>query len=151
MQRSQQRILTTHTGSLPRPRPLLDLLIRQEREEQIDTGEFDRLTEVAVKDVIDKQLTAGIDIGNDGEQPRSGFAGYVTQRMIGFGGGATRPPWRDFVDFPDFAELMQQRIANLKLAATFTTPQVIAEIQYKDLSAATHECDLFLRCTQTQP
>jgi hypothetical protein len=43
---------------------------------------------------------------------------------------------------------MQQRIANLKLAATFTTPQAIAEIQYKDLSAATHECDLFLRCAQ---
>ena len=83
MQRSQQRILTTHTGSLPRPRPLLDLLIRQERGERIDKGEFDRQSEEAVKGVIDKQLTAGIDIGNDGEQPRSGFAGYVTQRMIG--------------------------------------------------------------------
>lgn len=151
MQRSQQRILTTHTGSLPRPRQLLDLLIRQDRGEHIDTGEFDRLSEAAVKEVIAKQLAAGIDIGNDGEQPRSGFAGYVTQRMTGFGGGAQRPPWRDFIDFPDFAELMQQRIANLKLAATFTTPQAIAEIQYKDLSAATHECDLFLRCAQAQP
>jgi 5-methyltetrahydropteroyltriglutamate--homocysteine methyltransferase len=92
MQRSQQRILTAHTGSLPRPRQLLDLLIRQERGEQIDTGEFDRLSEAAVKEVITKQLAAGIDIGNDGEQPRSGFAGYVTQRMTGFGGGAQRPP-----------------------------------------------------------
>src|SRR4026208_669344 len=128
MQRSQQRILTTHTGSLPRPRPLLDLLIRQERGERIDTVEFDRLTEAAVKDVIDKQLTAGIDIGNDGEQPRSGFAAYVTQRMIGFGGGATRPPWHEFVDFPDFAELWQQRMAQVKTTAAFTTPQAIAEI-----------------------
>lgn len=85
MQLSQQRILTTHTGSLPRPRPLLDLLIRQDRGEHIDTGEFDRQVEDAVKGVIDKQFTAGIDIGNDGEQPRSGFAGYVTQRMTGFG------------------------------------------------------------------
>ena len=151
MQRSQQRILTTHTGSLPRPRPLLDLLIRQERGERIDTVEFDRLTEAAVKDVIDKQLTAGIDIGNDGEQPRSGFAGYVTQRMIGFGGGATRPPWHDFVDFPDFAELWQQRMAQVKTTAAFTTPQAIAEIEYTDLSAATQECDLFLRCAQAQP
>ncbi|MGE0820662.1 MAG: methionine synthase [Candidatus Binatia bacterium] len=151
MHNSQQRILTTHTGSLPRPRPLLDLLIRQERGEAIDQGAFDRLAEESVKNVIAKQLTAGIDIGNDGEQPRSGFAGYVTQRMKGFGGGAERPPWQDFIDFPDFAELMQQRITNLKLAATFTTPQAIAEIQYTDLSAATQECDLFLRCAQAQP
>jgi len=139
MQRSEQRIFITHTGSLPRPHGLLDLLIRQDKGEPIDTGEFDRLSEAAVKGVIAKQLEAGIDIGNDGEQPRSGFAGYVTQRMTGFGGGAQRPPWRDFIDFPDFAELMQQRIANMKLAATFTTPQAIAEIQYKDLSAATYE------------
>lgn len=150
MQRSQQHILTTHTGSLPRPQSLLDLLIRQDRGEAIDQKEFDRLSEAAVKDVINKQLAAGIDIGNDGEQPRSGFAGYVTQRMKGFGGGATRPPWRDFIDFPDFAELMQQRMKNLKLAATFTTPQAIAEIQYTDLSAATQESDLFLRCAQAQ-
>ena len=151
MQRSQQRILTTHTGSLPRPRPLLDLLIRQERGENFDKGEFNRQIEEAVKRVIDKQLTAGIDIGNDGEQPRSGFAGYVTQRMTGFGGGATRPPWRDFVDFPDFAELWQQRMAQVKTTAAFTTPQAIAEIQYTDLSAATQECNLFLRCAQAHP
>jgi len=148
MQRSQHRILTTHTGSLPRPRPLLDLLIRQDRGETIDIGEFDRLTEAAVKSVIDKQLAAGIDIGNDGEQPRSGFAGYVTQRMAGFGGGATRPPWRDFVDFPDFAELWQKRMAHITTAAAFITPQAVAEIEYTDLSAAMQECDLFLRCTK---
>ena len=151
MQHSQQRILTTHTGSLPRPQQLLDLLIRQDKGEQIDIQEFDRLSEAAVKDVIGKQLTAGIDIGNDGEQPRSGFAGYITQRMTGFGGGAQRPPWRDFIEFPDFAELMQQRMKNLKLAATFTTPQAIADVQYTNTNPATQECDLFLRCAQTQP
>ena len=150
MQHSQQHILTTHTGSLPRPRSLLDLLLHHDRGEHIDIEEFDRLTEAAVKDVIDKQLAAGIDIGNDGEQPRSGFAGYVTQRMTGFGGGATRPPWRDFVDFPDFAELWQKRLAQVKTTAAFTTPQAVAEIQYNDLSAATQECDLFLRCAQAQ-
>ena len=58
MQGSHQRILTTHTGSLPRPRPLLDLLLRQDREETIDKREFDRQIEEAVKGVIDKQLTA---------------------------------------------------------------------------------------------
>src|SRR5215813_4284277 len=151
MQGSQQRILTTHTGSLPRPRPLLDLLIRRERGERVDEGEFTRQVEEAVKTVIDKQFAAGIDIGNDGEESRSGFAGYVTQRMTGFGGGATRPPWRDFVDFPDFAALWQKRMAHQTTAAALTTPQAIAEIEYNDLSAAAQECEIFVRCAQAHP
>ena len=151
MHSSQQRILTTHTGSLPRPRPLLDLLLRQDRGEPIDKKEFDRQVETAVKGVIEKQLTAGIDIGNDGEEPRPGFAGYVTQRMTGFGGGAARPPWRDFVDFPDFAALWQKRMAHQTTAAIMTTPQAIAEIEYTNLNAAEQECDLFLRCAKETP
>jgi 5-methyltetrahydropteroyltriglutamate--homocysteine methyltransferase len=151
MQGSQNRILTTHTGSLPRPRPLLDLLIRQERGEAIDKEAFDRQVEEAVKRVIEQQLAAGIDIGNDGEEPRPGFAGYVTQRMTGFGGEATRPPWRDFVDFPDFAALWQQRLAQQTTAAVLTTPQAIAEVAYTNLDAAAQECDLFTRCATTFP
>jgi methionine synthase II (cobalamin-independent) len=107
--------------------------------------------EEAGKGVLAKQLAAGIDIGHDGEEPRSGFASYVTQRMTGFGGVGTRPPWRDFVDFPDFAALWQQRMAHQTIAAAFTTPQAVAEIDYTDLSAAEQECDLFVRCSQSQP
>jgi len=142
---NHQRIQITHTGSLPRPPRLLELLIRLERNEQYDQPEFDSLVCAAVQDVVRNQLEAGIDIGNDGEQPRTGFAGYVTQRMKGFGGGASRPPWRDFVDFPDFAELWQKRMAHATVAATFTTPQALAEIEYTDLSGAIAECDLFLQ------
>ena len=150
MDAGKHRILTTHTGSLPRPSRLLELLICQERGEYFDRDEFDRLVELAVKNVIERQLEAGIDIGNDGEQPRTGFAGYVAQRMTGFGGGASRPPWRDFVDFPDFAELWQKKMAHATIAATFTTPQAISEIQYTDLNAAIEECDLFTRCVAEQ-
>lgn len=150
MNKNRRRILTTHTGSLPRPPRLLELLICQERRENFDQEEFDRLTELAVKDVIKKQLEAGIDIGNDGEQPRSGFAGYVTQRMTGFGGEASRPAWRDFVDFPDFADLWQKQMAHATVAATFTTPQALAEIEYTDLNDAIEECDLFTRCAESQ-
>ena len=73
MKKSDTRILTTHVGSLPRKAALSDLLIRQERDEKIDVAELDRLAEQAVKHVIEKQLEAGVDIGNDGEQPRIGF------------------------------------------------------------------------------
>ena len=73
MKKSDSRILTTHVGSLPRKAALSNLLIRQEHDEKVDVAELDRLAEQAVKHVIEKQLEAGVDIGNDGEQPRIGF------------------------------------------------------------------------------
>ncbi|HET8669094.1 MAG TPA: hypothetical protein VFM05_00260, partial [Candidatus Saccharimonadales bacterium] len=70
MKKSDSRILTTHVGSLPRKAALSDLLIRQEHDEKVNVAELDRLAEQAVKHVVEKQLEAGVDIGNDGEQPR---------------------------------------------------------------------------------
>ena len=147
MHRSEQRILTTHVGSLPRPRPLTDLLIRQERGEAIDQAEFERQVEAAVRMVVDKQLAAGVDVGSDGEEPRPSFATYVTQRMSGFGGKGVRPPWQDFVEFPDFAELWQARISQMGGAEILQPPKAVADVAYTDLSAAERECALFLRCT----
>ena len=86
MQRSEHRILTTHVGSLPRSAVLRDLLIRHERGEQIDEQALAGETQAAVERVVARQLQAGIDVGNDGEQPRVGFSTYVAQRMHGFGG-----------------------------------------------------------------
>ena len=83
MQTSDQRILTTHVGSLPRPRPLADLLIRQERGEAIDASDLQRQVEAAVDEVVRGQLDAGIDVGNDGEQPRVGFQTYVAPTHAG--------------------------------------------------------------------
>jgi 5-methyltetrahydropteroyltriglutamate--homocysteine methyltransferase len=115
----------------------------------IDAAERDRQIEAAVKNVVHKQLEAGIDIGNDGEQPRVGFQTYVAQRMQGFGGESTRPRPRDFVEFPDYAAILQARRRNA--AKIFNAPQAIAEVQYTDLSPAANECDLFLRCTDEWP
>lgn len=151
MQRSTHRLLTTHVGSLPRTRSLIDLLIRQERGEAIDEEEFARQVEAATKSVIDKQLTAGIDIGNDGELSRPSFATYVAQRMTGFGGVGIRPPLRDVVEFPDFAALWQARVAHMGMNAILSTPQAVAAVEYTDLSAAEQECALFSRCTQEHP
>ncbi|GIX48511.1 MAG: methionine synthase [Candidatus Tectimicrobiota bacterium] len=149
MQRSERRLLTTHVGSLPRPPALADLLIRQEQGEAIATEERDRLVAAAVAHVVQKQLEVGIDIGNDGEQPRVGFQTYVAQRMQGFGGESARPRPRDWVAFPDYAALLQARRRHT--AKIFNAPQAIAEVVYTDLSAATAECDLFLQCCAAQP
>ena len=149
MQTSEQRILTTHVGSLPRPRPLADLLIGQERGEAIDEADMQRQIEAAVAMVVREQLAAGIDIGNDGEQPRVGFQTYVAQRMQGFGGESARPQPQDWQDFPDYAAIIKAR--RRSAAKIFNAPQALAEVQYTDLSAAENECAVFLRSTEQAP
>src|SRR5215472_16128988 len=67
---STDRILVTHVGSLPRPPTLSELLIRQEAGETIDVSELARQVEIATAHVIEKQVEAGVDVGNDGEQSR---------------------------------------------------------------------------------
>src|SRR5712691_8736893 len=109
MHKSDSRILTTHVGSLPRNPTLTDLLILQEQEQAIDPAELARQTEMAVRHVIQKQLEAGVDVGNDGEQPRIGFQTYVPQRMRGFGGESKRPTPQDMREFPAYARMWQTR------------------------------------------
>jgi 5-methyltetrahydropteroyltriglutamate--homocysteine methyltransferase len=145
MLKSDSRILTTHVGSLPRNAVLADLLIRQEQGETIDHAELERRAEAAVRYVIHKQLEAGIDIGNDGEQPRIGFQTYVPQRMRGFGGESKRPTPQDMREFPGFAKMLQTR--GMMRAKVFNAPQAVAEIQYEDLSGVQKECALFLQAT----
>jgi len=149
MQKSDARILTTHAGSLPRNAILSDLLIRQEQGEKIDRGELDRQAEAAIGHVIQKQLEAGVDIGNDGEQPRIGFQTYVPQRMKGFGGESKRPTPQDMREFPDFVKIMQRR--DVMRAKVFNAPQAMAEVQYEDLNAVQQECAFAKRGMDTAP
>lgn len=144
MHTSDSRMLTTHVGSLPRSAALADLLIDQEQGKDIDLAELRRQAELAVQHVIQKQGESGVDIGNDGEQPRIGFQTYVPQRMKGFGGESKRPTPQDMKEFPDFVALMQKR--QMARAKVFNAPQAIAEIAYEDLSAVQEECALFQRC-----
>jgi 5-methyltetrahydropteroyltriglutamate--homocysteine methyltransferase len=149
MRTNETRMLTTHVGSLPRPPRLTELLLQQERGEVIDEAELTRQVEMAVEAVVRKQLEVGIDIGNDGEQPRVAFHTYVAQRMRGFGGGWVRPVRRDVTEFPDFAAMWRARQQGT--ARPRQMPQAVAEVGYTDLRDAEQECDLFLRCTESQP
>jgi 5-methyltetrahydropteroyltriglutamate--homocysteine methyltransferase len=149
MQKSEERMLTTHVGSLPRNPKLRDLLVRQDRGEVIDEAELSGEIEAAVQRVVRKQLEVGIDIGNDGEQPRVGFSTYVGRRMRGFGGESRRPPAREMADFPDYAAMLEfRRRAGARIN---NAPQAVADVQYGDLSEAAKECDLFLRSLKALP
>ncbi len=145
MKRSEHRILTTHVGSLPRPPALRDLLVRQDRGEAVDGGALAREAEAAVRYVISRQLDAGVDVGNDGEQPRVGFSTYPARRMRGFGGASKRRMSRDMAEHPDYmARLARQRSGAARIN---DAPQAVAEVAYTDLGEATAECELFQRAT----
>jgi 5-methyltetrahydropteroyltriglutamate--homocysteine methyltransferase len=146
MLRSNERILTTHVGSLPRPKALSDLLLRRENGEAIDETLLAKHTEAAVAEVVQKQREAGIDIGNDGEQPRVAFNTYVARRMRGFGGQGQWIVPQDVSDFPDFMEMYRAH-----RSSGAAPPQAVAEVEYIDLSEAEAECELCLRYTATPP
>ena len=105
MKRSETRILTTHTGSLPRSPELQDLLRRREDQQSFDEAAFQASIRDAVGDILDRQQNAGVDVVNDGEQGRSQYATYVKERLTGFEGErmVRSRPRLDDDDFPDFA------------------------------------------------
>src|SRR5919205_2055496 len=109
MRWSENRILTTHTGSLPRPPELTRLYVRRMRGESVDPAELERLGQEALRWVVRKQAEAGVDIGNNGEQQREGFFLHVRHRMTGFGGSWKRWPRADVEGYPVFKRMLEQQ------------------------------------------
>ena len=83
MKTSKDRILTTHTGSLPRPKPLIDLVMKRERGEMIDTAAFAAETAKAIDDIVAQQTAAGIDVVSDGEMSKPSYTTYIRHRVSG--------------------------------------------------------------------
>jgi 5-methyltetrahydropteroyltriglutamate--homocysteine methyltransferase len=107
MKRSTDRILTTHTGSLPRPPDLLQILEGRDQREARAQPEYAPRVEAAVKESVRKQIEVGIDIPNDGEMGRVAFSWYATERMTGFDGPGRSVMQRvEAQMFPEFYESM---------------------------------------------
>lgn len=109
MKRSTDRILTTHVGSLARPKELLDTMREKENGRPYDADLFARQVRDAVADRVRQQVENGIDIVTDGEMSKVSFLGYVKDRLGGFevDMGPTRhaPSWqKEIDDFPDYYE-----------------------------------------------
>ena len=141
MRTSEGRFLTTHAGSLPRPRALAELHGRRSRGEPVDAEEFRRAVEEATASCIAAQQEAGIDVGNDGEQARESFFTYVQHRLTGFGGTSSRPVMRDLLDHPDVVELMAPRRARTQVDLLHA-PAAIGEVIYRDTGEVEAECAL---------
>ncbi|MGH7926147.1 MAG: hypothetical protein ACREQH_16310 [Candidatus Binatus sp.] len=105
MLRSENRILTTHTGSLPRREALTAMLVKSSRGEDLDRAAMLHEIDESTRHVVQKQLEAGIDVGNNSEQSRESFFTYVRDRMTGFGGRSERAIMRDIVRYPSFLKL----------------------------------------------
>ena len=110
MRRSEDRILTTHTGSLPRPSELTRLYVRRARGESVDPAEIERLGQAALHGIVRKQAEAAVDIANNGEQQREGFFLHIRHRMSGFGGSWQRRTRADALRYPLFRQMMEQQL-----------------------------------------
>ena len=84
MQTSTDRILTTHTGSIARPDGLIELMRARENGLPYDREAFEARATAAVEECVRRQVEAGLDVINDGEQRKSGFTTYLKERLAGF-------------------------------------------------------------------
>jgi len=141
---SRDRILTTHVGSLPRNERLSDLLVAQEEGKPYDAKVMDAEMDAAVRHVVKKQMDAGIDVGNDGEQRRIGFQTYVPQRMTGFAGVSKRRRGIEFEEFPELIAYLMRRFPNPPKSQQ-GAPEAQADLKYKDMKPITDEVQGFKR------
>jgi 5-methyltetrahydropteroyltriglutamate--homocysteine methyltransferase len=137
VKRSEGRILTTHTGSLPRPEALSTLLVSQSRGEPVDPDTFRSEVDAATGRTVRRQKESGVDVANNGEQSRVSFSTYVTFRMSGFGGLAERRVPKDQSEFPTSA--VWSTGVNLR-----STPKCVGPVHYERLDEVEKECDEFL-------
>jgi 5-methyltetrahydropteroyltriglutamate--homocysteine methyltransferase len=105
---STSRILTTHTGSLPRPPAVVDLMLAEWNAPGTKTAALAEAVDQAVSDVVARQVAAGLDIINDGEQGRLDYTVHVKDRLTGFDGPSATPLGTGEAQFPELALILQQ-------------------------------------------
>jgi 5-methyltetrahydropteroyltriglutamate--homocysteine methyltransferase len=144
MQKSAERILTTHTGSLPRPAELTRLYALRSAGKAVDETEIDRAGGDAVRQAVQKQRAAGIDVGNNGEQQRDSFFLYLKTRLSGLGGSWQRPSRADVDRYPQFKRMWEEQHASkTQVSALGGLPKAIGDVRYLEARAINDECRYF--------
>ena len=144
MLHSAHRILTTHTGSLPRPASLTALYAKRAAGEAVDEAAIVAEGKAATRHVVRKQIEAGIDVGNNGEQMREAFFLYVRHRMTGFGGSWHRKPFADVARYPGFRAWGDVLATGRPSVSNRDgVPEAIGAVEYLDPVLVRAECDEF--------
>ena len=130
MKTSSERILTTHVGSLPRSAAVTDVLFKRDAGEATPDG--DAVIAEAVREVVKRQVDAGIDVVSDGEMSKISYATYIKDRLTGFDGDTPREPGLDLIEFPR----IMQRLAATGATAKYKRPRCVASISVKDMTPA---------------
>jgi 5-methyltetrahydropteroyltriglutamate--homocysteine methyltransferase len=126
------------------------MMVRKSRREDVDPAALSGAIEQATRYVVARQLEVGIDVGNNGEQPRESFFTYVQHRLSGFGGASERPIMRDIVHFSSFLDLKLPEFSRTTVSL-MNAPKALGEVRYADRSAVEHECADYLRIHGDQP
>jgi 5-methyltetrahydropteroyltriglutamate--homocysteine methyltransferase len=136
MKRSIDRILTTHTGSLPRTPKVIELLLADQHNRGARKAELNAAVREAIAHVVEKQIECGIDVINDGEQGRTDYTVHVLERLAGFAGESTPPLGTGDPEFPELAQLLTH------FASPFQyRPGCTGEVSWKDWTAAQADID----------
>lgn len=137
MNRSTERFLTTHTGSLPRPEDLIRMMYAKEEGVPVDKAALAARIRLAVAEVVKKQADAGVDLINDGELSKPSYATYIKDRLDGFGGTSNSFVYQDLVDFPNLAK----KVFGDPGRSRRKTPACDAPITVRDAQAALTDAD----------
>jgi 5-methyltetrahydropteroyltriglutamate--homocysteine methyltransferase len=129
---SSERILVTHVGSLPRSQAVTDVLFARDRGEVIDAAAGDTTIASAVREVVSRQVEAGVDVVSDGEMSKITYATYIKDRLTGFAGDTPREPGQDLVEFPRILK----RLAETGATAKYQRPRCVGEIRVRSLEPA---------------
>lgn len=150
MKRSTDRILTTHTGSLPRPADLLPELLAAE-EGSGARADFRARVRQAVQEAVSRQVAAGIDVVSDGEMGKPGFAHYIRGRLRGFSATASPKPFAplDLIEFPDVAR--QLFMIDGRELPRPSVPVNDGAITYEGWTDLSGELDAFASALERQP
>lgn len=133
MSDSDNRILTTHTGSLPRPEDLIQIMWAKGDGIPVDEKALEERVATAVDEIVGKQVAAGVSIVNDGEMSKPSYATYVKDRLDGFGGDSIQNYFfADLADYPKSAEIVAGNPGRRKRSA----PACNGPISVSDTEAA---------------
>ncbi len=139
---SNDRILTTHVGSLPRSQAVTDTVFAQEKGETVvDAAAIIR---AAVDDVVAKQVATGVDIVSDGEMSKISYATYIKDRITGFDGDSDRSPPSDLEEFPGFLK----RQASSGGTPEYRRPCCVGDIKVKDMGPVAEDVANLLSAMQ---